>query len=95
MADRCSADTHRPPLGHRGEAAAGAGTAGRTYWAGHAGQADFLLAVGAGEGETGCSQGAKEALPQLEDMSLSVEFATRADADRLRRSMDPSSVWRP
>ncbi len=33
------------------------------------------------EGETTCSQGAKEAVPRLQDISLSVEFATRADAD--------------
>lgn len=41
------------------------------------------------EGETGCSQGAKEALPQLKDMSLSVEFATRADADRFSALYGP------
>lgn len=33
-------------------------------------------------GDTGCSRGAKEALPQLGQYSLSVEFATRAEADR-------------
>jgi len=33
-------------------------------------------------GETGCSQGAREALPQLKEVSLSVEFRTRAEADR-------------
>lgn len=40
-------------------------------------------------GETGCSQGAKEALPQLKDTSLSVEFATRADADRFSALYGP------
>jgi len=33
-------------------------------------------------GDTACSRGAKEALPQLKGYSLSLEFATRADADR-------------
>lgn len=33
-------------------------------------------------GDTGCSRGAKEALPQLGQYSLSVEFATRPEADR-------------
>ena len=33
-------------------------------------------------GETGCSQGAREALPQLKEFSLAVEFRTRAEADR-------------
>ncbi len=33
-------------------------------------------------GETGCSQGAREALPQLKELSLAVEFRTRAEADR-------------
>ena len=33
-------------------------------------------------GETGCSQGAREALPKLKAFSLSVEFRTRAEADR-------------
>jgi hypothetical protein len=33
-------------------------------------------------GETGCSRGAKEALPRLGQYAVSVEFATRADADR-------------
>lgn len=41
------------------------------------------------EGETGCSQGAEEALPQLQDISLSVEFATRADADRFTALYGP------
>jgi Tfp pilus assembly protein PilW len=33
-------------------------------------------------GDTGCSRGAKEALPQLQAYSLSLEFATDADAAR-------------
>lgn len=33
-------------------------------------------------GDTSCSQGAREALPQLQDHSLSLEFATTADAAR-------------
>lgn len=33
-------------------------------------------------GDTGCSQGAKEALPQLQAYSLSLEFATSAEAAR-------------
>lgn len=33
-------------------------------------------------GETRCSQGAREALPQLKQFSLSVEFRTRAEAVR-------------
>ena len=37
---------------------------------------------GYSEGDTSCSQGAKEALPQLQDHSLSLEFASRAEADR-------------
>lgn len=42
------------------------------------------------EGETGCSQGAEEALPQLQDISLSVEFATRVDADRFTALYGPT-----
>ncbi len=33
-------------------------------------------------GDTACSQGAKEALPQLQEYSLSLEFRTRGEADR-------------
>jgi len=33
-------------------------------------------------GDTACSEGAREALPQLKEVSLSVEFRTRAEADR-------------
>lgn len=33
-------------------------------------------------GDTSCSQGAREALPQLQDYSLSLEFATSTDAAR-------------
>jgi hypothetical protein len=33
-------------------------------------------------GDTGCSRGAREALPRLGQYAVSVEFATRADADR-------------
>jgi hypothetical protein len=33
-------------------------------------------------GDTACSQGAREALPQLKEVSLSVEFRTRTEADR-------------
>lgn len=40
-------------------------------------------------GDTSCSQGAKEALPQLEEYSLSLEFATRAEADRFSALYGP------
>ncbi|CAA9257420.1 MAG: hypothetical protein AVDCRST_MAG76-2641 [uncultured Acidimicrobiales bacterium] len=40
-------------------------------------------------GDTACSQGAKQALPQLQDYALSVEFATRADADRFAALYGP------
>jgi len=40
-------------------------------------------------GDTGCSQGAQEALPQLQGSSLSVEFRTRADADRFAALYGP------
>lgn len=33
-------------------------------------------------GDTGCSRGAREALPQLGQYAVSVEFATRSEADR-------------
>ena len=33
-------------------------------------------------GDTACNRGATEALPQLQEYSLSVEFASRADAQR-------------
>lgn len=40
-------------------------------------------------GDTGCSRGAKEALPQLGQYSVSVEFAARSDADRFAALYGP------
>ena len=51
-----------------------------------------LEALGYGSysgGDTACSKGAEEALPQLRAYSLSLEFATRADADRFATLYGP------
>ena len=40
-------------------------------------------------GDTACSQGAEEALPHLQDYSLSLEFAIRDDAERFAQRYGP------
>ena len=40
-------------------------------------------------GDTDCSQGAREALPRLQEYSLSVQFASRAEADRFAALYGP------